>query len=194
MGVLRVVEGSDGIQPRNQLACGPTSERPSLAAATAFLDGALRLWDEDRCQAKSQVKVAAAMLRDVAAGDASQAPPPDSAPRTCGLARWQVRKVKEFIDGSLGSRIRLRDCASAARLSNSYFSHAFKMTFGTTVCRYVRCRRVERAKQLMLQSHEPLSQSQIALACGFGDQAHYCRVFHDVVGTSPNTWRRQNML
>jgi AraC family transcriptional regulator len=194
MGVLRVAEGLDGTEPRNQLASRPGSDPPSLAIATAFLDGALRLWDEDRYQAKSQVEIAAAMLRDVAAGDVSKAPLPDSAPHGCGLAPWQARKVEEMIDRSLGSKVRLSDCASTARLSSSHFSRAFKLTFGTTLCRYIRCRRIERAKQLMLQSHDSLSQSRIALACGFGDQAHYCRVFRDVVGTSPNIWRRHNML
>ena len=193
MGVLRVVERFDGIELQNDLASRPVFDRPSLAVATAFLDGALRLWDEDRCQAKSRVEIAAAMLRDVAAGDASQAPLPGSAPRTCSLAPWQARKVREYIDGSLGSRIRLSDCASTTRLSNSHFSRAFKMTFGITLCRYIRCRRIERAKQLMLRSHDRPSQSQIALACGFGDQAHYCRVFRDVAGITPRTWRRQNL-
>jgi AraC-like DNA-binding protein len=43
----------------------------------------------------------------------------------------------------------------------------------------------------MLLSNESLTQ--IALACGFADQAHYCRVFRDVVGLTPNAWRRRNM-
>jgi AraC family transcriptional regulator len=193
MGALRVSERFDGTEARNQLASRPVSDRPSLAVATAFLDGALRLWDEDRYQAKSQVEVAAAMLRDVAAVEVSKTPIPASASRAVGLAPWQARKVKEMIDRSLASRVRLSDCASAARLSNSHFSRAFKLTFGTTLCRYIRCQRIERARQLMLQSHDSLSQSRIALASGFADQAHYCRVFRNVVGTSPNTWRRQNM-
>ncbi len=192
MSAVHFIEGVDGIQARHQLESRSALDRPPpLTIVTACLDAALRLWDEDRFRAKSQIKVAAAMLRDVAEGDAAQALIPDSAPGTCTLARWQARKIKEFIDESLDSRIRLSDCASKVRLSNSYFSRAFKMTFGTTVCRYIRSRRVERAKQLMLQSQEPLSR--IALACGFADQAHYCRVFRDVVGISPNTWRRRNM-
>ncbi len=146
-------------------------EKPALAGVSA---GFLGSWPRDRATAAAQ---------------AATFP----APRTCGLAPWQARKVKEVIDRSLGSRIRLSDCASAARLSNSHCSRAFKMTFGTTLSRYIRCRRIERAKQLMLQSHDSPPQSQIALACGFGDQAHYCRVFRDVVGTNPSTWRRQNM-
>jgi len=159
---------------------------------TDFLDAALRLWDEDRCQAKSQVKVAAAILRDFADCYACEAPLPAPVPGKGGLAPWQARKVKAFIDASLTSRIWLGDCASEARLSKSHFSRAFKATFGTTVGRYVWRRRVERAKRMMLVSDEPLSQ--IALACGFGCQAHYCRVFRDVVGISPNSWRRQNVV
>jgi AraC family transcriptional regulator len=62
---------------------------------------------------------------------------------------------------------------------------------GVTVCHYIRRRRIERSQQLMLQSKDGLSQ--IALVCGFADQAHYCRVFRNVVGLSPNMWRWRNM-
>jgi len=190
LGVLQVVEGFEGIEPQNQSSPIPRSDAASLTVVTDFLDAALGLWDEDRCQAKSRVKVAAAMLRDFADYHAREAPRPVSVPGKGGLAPWHARKVKAFIDASLTSRIRLGDCASEARLSKSHFSRAFKATFGTTIGRYVWRRRVERAKRLMLVSHEPLSQ--IAVACGFGCQAHYCRVFRDVVGISPNSWRRQN--
>jgi len=57
---------------------------------------------------------------------------------------------------------------------------------------YIQRRRVVRAQQMMLLSDQPLSQ--IAVACGFADQAHYCRVFRDIIGLSPNAWRRQNIL
>jgi AraC family transcriptional regulator len=191
LGVVQVVEDFDGIEPQNQVSSKPRSDRPSLAVVTAFLDAALRVWDEDRRQAKSQIKVAAAMLRDFADYHTGDARLPASVQAKGGLAPWQAHKVKKFIDASLTSKIRLGDCASKACLSKSHFSRAFKATFGTTVSRYVWSRRVERAKLLMLASHEPLSQ--IALASGFGGQAHYCRVFRDVVGISPNSWRRQNM-
>jgi AraC family transcriptional regulator len=163
----------------------------SLAVVTGFLDAALRVWDADHIQAKSQIKVAAAMLRDYTDDIVADGKPAAVVTDRCILAPWQKRKVREFIDTSLGSTIRLRDCARQARLSASYFSHAFKATFGMTPCRYIRRRRIERAQRLMLQSQEPLSQ--IALACGFADQAHYSRVFRDVVGFSPNAWRRRNL-
>ncbi|HUB15089.1 MAG TPA: AraC family transcriptional regulator [Acetobacteraceae bacterium] len=190
MGVTQVIDGYARIS-RNQSSYESASELSSLAVVTRFLDAALRMWDDDRIQAKSQVKIAAAMLRSYTDDPAEDGEPATPLPDTRGLAPWQTRKVKEFIDASLDSTIRLQECASKARLSTSYFSHAFKATFGTTVCHYIRCRRVERAQQLMLLTNQPLSQ--IALACGFADQAHYCRVFRDVVGLSPNLWRRRNM-
>jgi AraC family transcriptional regulator len=191
MGTTNMIHEFRRIGSYNQSTYDATSKIPPLAVVTGFLDAALRIWDDDRSQAKSQVKVAAAMLRSQSNElpvDCKHAETPSD---KRGLAPWQTRKVTEFIDASLDSTIRLRDCASKARLSTSYFSHAFKATFGTTVCHYIRRRRIERAQRLMLQSNEPLSQ--VALACGFADQAHYCRVFRDVVGLSPNAWRRLNM-
>ncbi len=191
MNATQVIQGYGEIYSRSQSSCESVSELSSLAVVTGFLDAALRMWDDDCIQAKSRVKIATAMLR----GFADEAPADAKDGSTLSdrhvLAPWQTRKVKEFIDASLDSTIRLGDCASKARLSTSYFSHAFKATFGTTVCNYIRQRRVERAQQLMLLSNEPLSQ--IALACGFSDQAHYCRVFRDVVGLNPKAWRRRNM-
>ena len=36
------------------------------------------------------------------------------------------------------------------------------------------------------------SITDIALLCGFADQAHMTRVFTSVVGTSPGAWRREH--
>jgi hypothetical protein len=112
MGVLLVVEGFDKNQQQNQLSSRLRSDRSSLTTAAASLDAALRLWDQDRCRAKSQVKAAAVMLRDLADYHACEALPPASTPGKCGLALWQACKVAKFIDASLTSRIRLGDCAS----------------------------------------------------------------------------------
>jgi AraC family transcriptional regulator len=189
MGVSQPL-GNYDIDDRYAQRLTPLPEQSSVAMATRYLDAALGIWDEDQAEAKSLIKVAAAMLR----GDPDDPPMQETATAQAvhGLVPWQARKVQEFIDASLNSKIRLQDCAGKARLSTSHFSRAFKATFGTTLLDYVHRRRVRRSQQLMLVSEQPLSQ--IALSCGFADQAHYCRVFRAVVGLSPNTWRRQNMV
>lgn len=177
-------------QPIGRPTREPLSERASLAAAVDFLDAALRLWDDDHAKAKTHIEIAAGILHDHGGGFVTDAQFPVVPIARQGLAPWQADKVREFIESSLESTIRLKDCASRAKLSTSHFSRAFRATFGMTAGHYIRRRRVERAQQKMLLSQETLSQ--IALACGFADQAHYSRVFRVVVGLSPNVWRRRN--
>ncbi len=176
--------------PPGQRTGDPPVEPGSLVLVARFLNAALRMWDEDHIHAKSKVKAAAGMLR-YCVSDAAADMPGAASPleRRC-LVSWEVRRIKAFIDASLESKIGVRDCANKIDLSAAYFGQAFKATFGVTVSHYIRCRRIERAQQIMLLSNEP--QSQIALACGFANQAHYSRVFRAEVGLSPNRWRRRH--
>src|SRR5258706_4263495 len=108
-----------------------------------------------------------------------------------GLAPWQKRKVDRYLREHLTDPIRLDDLAKQIPLSISYFVHSFKETFGETPHMYIIRLRVERAQKLMLETSDALSQ--IALACGFADQSHFCKAFRRVLGESPNAWRRRNL-
>jgi AraC family transcriptional regulator len=48
-------------------------------------------------------------------------------------------------------------------------------------------KRVEFAQVLMLTTNESLSQ--ISLACGMTDQAHFTRIFRRLTGKPPGRWR-----
>ena len=106
----------------------------------------------------------------------------------CELAPWQVRRVATHIERNLRTNIRLEDLAREARLSKSYLSRAFKGSFGRAPHRYILARRIERAQHEMLTTTTALCQ--IALNCGFADQAHFSRVFRRSVGNLPKEWRR----
>lgn len=105
-----------------------------------------------------------------------------------GLAPWQVRKVASFIETNLDSPIRSAHLATMVRLTPGHFSRAFRNSFGHSPIEYVIRRRIERAQGLMLSTDASLSE--IALDCGFVDQAYLCRLFRRIVGESPGTWRR----
>ncbi|WP_165186767.1 helix-turn-helix transcriptional regulator [Caulobacter soli] len=108
--------------------------------------------------------------------------------QTGKLAPWQVRAAADFIDKNSDRNLQVRDVAAAVRLSPSYFSHAFKESFGQTAKSYIIERRIARAKVLMLTTRDSLAH--IALACGFSDQAHFCRTFGALAGQPPSHWRR----
>jgi AraC family transcriptional regulator len=112
------------------------------------------------------------------------------APMRGGLAPWQKRKIQGYIEERLEARILVEDLAQLASLSTSYFSRAFKATFGETPRAYLIRARIQRARALMLDTSESLSH--IALACGLVDQAHLCRRFRQAMGTSPGAWRRSH--
>jgi AraC family transcriptional regulator len=109
-----------------------------------------------------------------------------------GLAPWQAKRLRSYIEGKLDSTIRARDLAGLVRLSTSYFFRAFRKTFGDTPVAYIMKRRMLRAQELMLKSR--VSLSQVALECGMCDQAHFSRTFRRIVGTNPTVWRRQLLL
>ncbi len=107
-----------------------------------------------------------------------------------GLATWQARRTLAYIEANLGSRMDIDDLANVVALSRSHFSRAFKHSVGLPPMEYVVVRRVERAKAIICGTREPLAE--VALACGFADQAHLNRRFRDIVGVSPGRWRRSN--
>lgn len=105
-----------------------------------------------------------------------------------GLAAWQERKAREFLDASIDGDISLSRLAVECGLSARHFARAFQQSLGVPPYRYLLKRRVERAKDLLERSS--LSLLDIALACGFADQSHFTRVFRASIGTTPGAWRR----
>lgn len=105
------------------------------------------------------------------------------------LAAWQINRVARYIDSHISERIRLENLSAIARRSPAYFSRAFKRTLGETPQSFVTSRRLIHAQHLMLSSRQSLSE--IAIACGFSDQAHFCNRFRQANGVSPAVWRRE---
>jgi AraC family transcriptional regulator len=107
-----------------------------------------------------------------------------------GLATWQARRTLAYVEANLASKMDTEGLANVVALSRSHFSRAFKRSLGFSPMEYVVVRRVERAKAMISGTREPLAE--VALACGFADQAHLNRRFRDIVGISPGRWRRSN--
>lgn len=84
--------------------------------------------------------------------------------------------------------IRLEELASLIGLSQSHFSHAFKASTGIAPHQWQVNARLRRAKQLLLQGDQPLTE--IAVETGFSDQAHFTRVFRKNFGTTPAHWQK----
>ncbi|MEN1727614.1 MAG: AraC family transcriptional regulator [Pseudomonadota bacterium] len=102
------------------------------------------------------------------------------------------RRVLDYISNHFGQSVVVEDLASEAQLSTSHFSHLFKQTIGTSPMQFVAAYRVEQAKKRLAKQGEPMID--IAMACGFSDQAHFSRQFKRLTGLSPSKYRAQLSL
>jgi AraC family transcriptional regulator len=104
------------------------------------------------------------------------------------LLAWQARKVLDYIDRHITGRVLVADLCALVSRSEAHFSRSFRGTFGYSPHVFVVRRRVELAAHHMRQTE--MSLSDIALGCGFADQAHLSKQFRMVIGTTPAAWRR----
>lgn len=121
----------------------------------------------------------------------SQSPPlPSEASRpSAGLAPWQVKRTRAYIDAHLADSLPLARIAGRVRLSTSRFSRCFRRSFGLSYLKFLRGERLRRAEHLLLTTDMRLCD--VAIQCGFSDQAHFTRLFHQHAGFAPAQWRRR---
>jgi AraC family transcriptional regulator len=105
-----------------------------------------------------------------------------------GLSPAALRRVQLFVEANLERTIRLSDLAGRAELSLHHFARAFKLSAGMTPRAFVEERRIERAKQLIDESHHSLAD--IAIECGFGTQSRLTTMFRRRTGFTPAEYRR----
>ena len=108
-------------------------------------------------------------------------------PITHGLSPERLQRVRDYVEAHLDEDLSLTMLADIACLSPYHFSRSFKEAAGVGPQRYVIQRRVERAKRLMRQTHQPLAL--IALEAGFGDQSHFTIAFRREIGVTPGAFR-----
>jgi AraC-like DNA-binding protein len=108
-----------------------------------------------------------------------------------GLAPWQFHRATEMLKANLDGQIALSQVARECKLSVSHFVRAFKQTVGEPPYRWLLQQRIDAAKGLLLHSELPMVE--IALKCGFADQACFIRAFRKLLDTTPGEWRRIRM-
>jgi AraC family transcriptional regulator len=114
-------------------------------------------------------------------------PPSPDADARAALTRERLRRVLDHIEARLGEELTLAELAGIACLSPFHFSRCFKRAVGVGPRRYLARRRVERARDMMRRTDEPLAS--IAQILGFADQSHFTNVFRRETGETPARFR-----
>ena len=150
----------------------------------ALLDEAVRQLQTSDEVAHGTILEATSFLRKQVDSEPAQGLPD----RGGRLLAWQARKVRDHIDSHLTGPVSVADLCVLIGRSKAHFSRSFKRTFGEPPHAFVIRRRLELAARYMLQTDAPLSD--IALRCGFIDQAHLSKQFRQSTGQTPAAWRR----
>jgi AraC family transcriptional regulator len=96
-------------------------------------------------------------------------------------------RARELIHADPAAHITLADLGAAVGVHPVHLATTFRRFFGQTVAAYARALRVEQACRALTSSDAPLAD--IALAAGFSDQSHFCRVFRRALRTTPTEFR-----
>jgi AraC family transcriptional regulator len=110
--------------------------------------------------------------------------------RVHGLPIRSLRAVRERIEENLEEGVSVSELAADVGMTRRQFTKAFQQATGMAPYRYVTQRRLERSKVLLRQSDLPLAE--VALACGFANQSHFCDRFRANIGVSPGEYRARS--
>ncbi|MBV4460839.1 AraC family transcriptional regulator [Pseudomonas sp. COR58] len=105
------------------------------------------------------------------------------------LKSWQIRTAKQLMLDRLDTGISVTELAQACALSRSHFSRMFKKSTRMPPQQWLREQRVIKSRELLKASTMLLAE--IALECGFCDQAHFCRTFMKAEGMTPLAWQQR---
>lgn len=96
-----------------------------------------------------------------------------------------VSDILTYVNQRITEPLSIDTLAEAFFLSRGYICRLFKQETGTTIIKYIAARRISVAKRLLAEGctvHEACERS------GFGDYAHFIRVFGQAVGVSPKQY------
>jgi transcriptional regulator GlxA family with amidase domain len=108
--------------------------------------------------------------------------------RAClGVSHPKLVAVISEMEGNLEQPLSQTELAQRVNLSTRQLERLFRKYLAATPTRYYLNLRLQRARQLLLQT--PLSILSAALACGFVSASHFSKCYRECFGKSPRTER-----
>ncbi|RKD34954.1 helix-turn-helix domain-containing protein [Lacrimispora algidixylanolytica] len=169
--ILPKLNGSDTIPEVSMALKQIRAARPSAATAKMFYEGKIleiialiMQWEENQSMYTSK------------------SPIPD----------WEMEsllKVHAYLDQHYTAHISLNTLVKIACMSQNKLTGAFKLAFGTTITERTQALRIEKAKQILLNSDWDISR--VANAVGYKRHASFSVLFKRMTGLTPNEFRKQ---
>ena len=92
--------------------------------------------------------------------------------------------IHRIVEQNYTSPVSLEDLAYLSGRSLSSFKRDFQQIYNTTPAKYIREKRLQKAKELLQSTAMPVSE--VAYSLGFENPTHFTHVFKDYFGTAPS--------
>jgi AraC-like DNA-binding protein len=100
----------------------------------------------------------------------------------------KIADVVKFIDSHYSEQLSIGEIAEHFYISQYYLCRTFKEITGYTLVQYINSVRVKEAQRLLV--NDELKMIQVAEKAGFGSVAQFNRVFRELIGSSPLSYRK----
>jgi AraC-like DNA-binding protein len=98
-----------------------------------------------------------------------------------------IRKAMAYIHQRFSEPLTREEIADHIGISADYLTDCFRQELGIPPITYIRRYRIRQACELLRNSDQPITQ--IALAVGFSDSAHFTRTFQREMNVTPRAFR-----
>jgi AraC family transcriptional regulator of arabinose operon len=100
-----------------------------------------------------------------------------------------VFAIKQFLDNSVLHPFDSIQLSTQIGFSNKQMNRLFKREVGTTIYNYVISKKIESAKQMLLNTH--MTISDIGYKLGYVDPHYFSNLFYSKTGVRPSDFRKQ---
>jgi len=97
-------------------------------------------------------------------------------------------QMDAYLRRNLYKNISRKDLSDVFHISSSHLARIFRNTSGMTISKRLMQLRIDRAKQLLLESSLPISE--ISLQVGYTNFSHFTNIFRKETGVTPSDYRR----
>lgn len=104
----------------------------------------------------------------------------------------EAMTLKRYIDSRIEENISIKTLSKLIFRSESQTIRIFKKNFNTTPYDYLLDNKINRAKEIILNTN--LSVKETAYRLGFSDEHYFSGIFHKKTGLSPTEYRKQNFI
>lgn len=169
--ILSKLNGSQTIPEVSMVLKQIRAARPSAATAKMFYEGKIleiisliMQWEENQIMYSSDSRI----------------------------PEWEMERldnVYAYLSQNYTTHISLESLIKIACMSQNKLSGAFKQTFGTTITERIQVLRIEKAKEILLNSDWDIGR--VANAVGYKRHASFSVLFKRTTGLTPNEFRKQ---